>query len=155
MPTTLLSVLCFIPAVWLVYTLRAWWLARRDWQRLSSDTKAFYLLVAPPITLAFDLFLLLDKMFYSPSLARGSRGGGTLMMKLVAFLISLLILPHNGHAADHDCMHERPAAVDKGDEPALGRMRQPYLTPAEASALQYRDRESETIEVDISAERAE
>lgn len=70
MATTMLSITCVIPAVWLVYTSRAWWLARRDWQSLSSDTKAFYLLVAPPITLAFDLFLLLDKLFYSPSLAR-------------------------------------------------------------------------------------
>ena len=71
MTTTLLSVTCVIPAVWLVYTLRSWRLARRDWQRLSSDAKAFYLLVAPPITLAFDLFLLLDRRFYSPSLSRG------------------------------------------------------------------------------------
>lgn len=67
MLTTLFSLTCIIPAVWLGYTLRAFLIARRDWGQFSADTKAFFLLVAPPMSLATDLFLLTDRLFYSPA----------------------------------------------------------------------------------------
>ncbi len=55
-----------MPAVWIAYTTKAWWVARRDWSQYSFDTKAFYLIVAPPLTLALDLLMITDKVFYSP-----------------------------------------------------------------------------------------
>ena len=73
MLTTLFSLTFIIPTIWLGYTLRAYLNARRDWTRFSSDTKAFYLLVAPPITLATDIFLFTDRLFYSPAQMRGSQ----------------------------------------------------------------------------------
>ena len=55
-----------LPAVWFAYTAKAWWVARHNWCQYSSDTKAFYLIVAPPLTLALDLLMITDKVFYSP-----------------------------------------------------------------------------------------
>ena len=66
MLTTFFSLSCIIPAVWLGYTLRALLIVRSEWTQFSADTKAFYLLVAPPITLATDLFLFTDRLFYTP-----------------------------------------------------------------------------------------
>ncbi len=66
MLTTLLSMTFLLPAVWLAYTVRAYWVARDEWKAFSPDTKAFYLMVAPPLTLAVDLVMLTDRIFYSP-----------------------------------------------------------------------------------------
>lgn len=66
MQATLLSIIVAVPAVWLAYTMRAWWVARPDWPQLSADSKALYLLPAPPLILALDLFLITDRLFYSP-----------------------------------------------------------------------------------------
>jgi hypothetical protein len=55
-----------LPAVWFAYTAKAWWVARHNWSQFSSDTKAFYLIVTPPLALALDLLMITDKMFYSP-----------------------------------------------------------------------------------------
>ena len=70
MLASLFSLTFIIPAVWLGYTLRAYLIARKDWARLSSDTKAFYLLVAPPIALVTDIFLFTDRLFYWPAKRR-------------------------------------------------------------------------------------
>lgn len=78
------------------------------------------------------------------------------MIRQAAFMIALLALPYSGYAAEHDCIQERPAAVDVGpDEPALGRVRRPDLSPAEASALQYRDGQSEVSADDIRARKVD
>jgi hypothetical protein len=66
MLTTLLSMTFLLPAVWLGYTARAWWVVRDEWKQFTPDTKAFYLMVAPPLTLAVDLVMLTDRIFYSP-----------------------------------------------------------------------------------------
>jgi len=70
---TLLSIAVILPALWLVYTIRAWWVARTQWSNLTPDTKGFYLMVAPPLAFALDLFLLSDRLFYWPQLAGSSR----------------------------------------------------------------------------------
>lgn len=54
-----------VPALWLAYTVRAVFLARRDWLQFSPDTKAFYLLVAPPMSLLTDIVMTTDRLFYS------------------------------------------------------------------------------------------
>lgn len=54
-----------IPILWLAYTARVLLIARNDWGAFSPDTKAFYLLVAPPMSLATDIVLLSDRLFYS------------------------------------------------------------------------------------------
>lgn len=61
--TVLLSALF---TTWFVYTVKARWTARRQWTFLPLDVKAFYLLVTPPLGLAVDVLLLLDRLFYSP-----------------------------------------------------------------------------------------
>jgi hypothetical protein len=73
----LMSMTFIIPAVWLGYTLRAWWRARREWAAFSTDTKAFYLLVAPPMTLALDVVMLTDRLFYLPEVHTPTRIGST------------------------------------------------------------------------------
>ena len=67
---TLFSLTFIFPTIWLAYTLRAYLTVRRDWAQFTSDTKAFYLLVAPPIALATDVFLITDRLFYFPAQRR-------------------------------------------------------------------------------------
>lgn len=71
--TTLISLAAVLPLVWLGYTIRAWWVARHEWSRFPSDTRAFYLLVTPPMTIALDLLLVTDRLFYWPGRAPGPR----------------------------------------------------------------------------------
>ena len=63
---TLLSVSSLIPVIWLAYTMKAWWEVRADWHLYAAETKTFYLIVAPPITFALDIFVLSDRLLYSP-----------------------------------------------------------------------------------------
>ena len=70
MLTTLLSMTWMLPAVWIGYTLRTWWVARSRWGQFPPDTKAFYLIVAPPLTIALDLLMLTDRLFYWPVQSR-------------------------------------------------------------------------------------
>lgn len=66
--TSMLIVLAwFVPATWLVYTGKAWWVARHEFSRLPGDAKLFYLLVAPPLTLALDVLFFTDRLFYRPT----------------------------------------------------------------------------------------
>ncbi len=62
----MMSVIWPLVVVWLGYTLRAWWVARDEFGQLPLDTKAFYMLVTPPLSLALDLIVVTDKMLYSP-----------------------------------------------------------------------------------------
>lgn len=55
-----------LPTIWIAYAVRAWWVARGEFAQLPLDTKAFYVLVTPPLSLALDLIMLSDKLFYSP-----------------------------------------------------------------------------------------
>lgn len=64
---TALSLAWVLPVIWLVYTVRAVWAARRQWKKYSPDTKAFYILFAPLLTFALDLFVVSDKVFYAPA----------------------------------------------------------------------------------------
>lgn len=66
MMTSFLSLAVLIPVLWLGYTVRAFWSARREWPNLTADTKAFYLLVAPPLILALDILVVTDILFYWP-----------------------------------------------------------------------------------------
>ncbi len=62
-----LSLAWSLPVIWLVYIVRAVWAARRQWREYPPDTKAFYILVAPLLTLALDLFVLSDRLLYAPA----------------------------------------------------------------------------------------
>jgi hypothetical protein len=64
MSTTLLSFSVLMPVLWIGYTFRAWWNARQNWNSYPADTKAFFLVVAPPIMFAMDLILVTDRLFY-------------------------------------------------------------------------------------------
>ena len=66
MLTTLLSMTWIVLAIWFAYTVRALWTVRRQWSHLTADTKAFFLMVAPPLTIALDLLMITDRLFYSP-----------------------------------------------------------------------------------------
>ena len=66
MLTTVLSMTWIVLAIWFAYTARALWTVRSQWSHLTDDTKAFFLMVAPPLTLALDLLMITDRLFYSP-----------------------------------------------------------------------------------------
>ena len=65
MLTALLSMTCVFLAIWFSYTARALWTVRSQWRHLTADTKAFFLMVAPPLTMALDLLMITDRLFYS------------------------------------------------------------------------------------------
>lgn len=64
---TTMSVAFIVPVVWLAYVLRSIWAAREHWRSFTADTKAFYILFAPLLTLALDLFVISDQLFYQPA----------------------------------------------------------------------------------------
>ena len=70
MLTTLLLMTCIVLAIWFAYTARALWTVRSQWSHLTADTKAYFLMVAPPLTLALDLLMITDRLFYSPERKR-------------------------------------------------------------------------------------
>lgn len=59
------AAIIFIPAflisVWVLYSIRAWWLARNEWESLSAEIRCFYLLVAPPLILGTDVLVWSDQ----------------------------------------------------------------------------------------------
>lgn len=75
-PEILLSAPSLLPAAWATYLARAWWRVRREWARLSMDTKWFYVLVAPPLILAMDLLIWTDKAASALSFRRRNDGRG-------------------------------------------------------------------------------
>lgn len=75
MVTSFISLAVIIPALWLGYTGRALWSARKAWPGLTADTKAFYLLVAPPLILALDILIVTDRLFYWPADRRYANAG--------------------------------------------------------------------------------
>lgn len=81
-------------------------------------------------------------------------------MRYAAAAIAVLLAPHAGYANSDgvdlvaDC--SASFARDKATyDPVLPRALQPYPTPAEASALQYRDRQSVIIADEIRAETSD
>lgn len=158
MTTAVLSLTFIVPVVWLMYTLKARWVARAEWTQYSPDTKAFYLLVAPPITFALDVLMVTDRLFYRPGAlplkrANGNSGAGKAvlcaallsMASEVAVAHEIVASPDVTHAQDEQQM-KKPAQQDH---------RQPYLSPAEAAAVQYRQTpdDSSTAE-DVTSEDA-
>ena len=53
-----------IAFLWAIYCARAVWIARKQWSRYETDVRLFYLLVAPLLTLATDILLITDRLFW-------------------------------------------------------------------------------------------
>ena len=146
MAATLLSLTFVIPVVWLAYTARAWWAARGEWERFSSDTKAFYLLVAPPITLSLDLFLFTDRLFYWPKASSAVAGLRRRLpaKKTLAVFAAFALCSDAALAAELEPPADAsaPVAMEEPIGLATGQdAKQPYLSPLEASLMQYREPE--------------
>lgn len=142
----LLSLACIIPAVWLGYTVRAWWVARGEWQAFNSETKAFYLLVAPPLTLALDVFLLTDRLFYWPRASLALPARWRPANRALAIIAAVALVSDAAVAAEMNASAQSIPTLEL-DEPIArtsdSDARQPYLSPSEASSIQYREFQSE------------
>lgn len=139
MLTTLLSISFIIPAVWLGYTLRAWWSARREFPQLPPDVKVFYLLLAPPLTLALDALMITDRLFYSPRSQFSS--GRTTDARATVLVATCTLFATEATASNRvpDREVEASASAQAIEHNNMQLDRPPYLSPGEASAVQYRD----------------
>jgi hypothetical protein len=123
-----------IPSLWLAYTAKALWAARKEWMAFPPDTKAFYLLVAPPLSLALDVLLISDRLLYHPRRV-------TRMAPLLALATFTASMSEAAAVApDRKPADERFYAVEQ-DVPGGPVEERPRLdlSPAEATVLQYRD----------------
>lgn len=140
MITALLSLTFIVPAIWLGYTARAWFSARKVWAQLTSDAKAFYLLVAPPITMVLDVVLLADRLFYWPS--NHGRRQTSMLIKAFFAASAISLTTYSAIAADgrgqepivpsQDIKSRQQISGDRDQTKA-------YLSPSEATAVQYRE----------------
>lgn len=143
MLTTLLSLTCLIPVVWVAYTVRSWVVARESWDQFSADTKAFYLLVAPPLTFALDLLVLTDRLFYWPRDGRRRTRGDTkrVTVRSLVAAAGMFLIADAAIAADTVGAEAVPSLSDleRTADEVTHDSRRPYLNASEASAIQYRD----------------